>query len=317
MKIFASLHRGIRAMLAPEVRLPSINIRPPAAPVMPVTSAAPVATYGEIRRGNPRDLEAVIAQVGSMTLRELSAARQAIAAKPAATVPRLGSRTVSRRAASPAASTVDENFEATDKEGVPIAKPAPADPFADAIKTLEDCLQRLREMHPDVSDADADADEEQARTALRAGRKLEARRHFDAAIDKLTARIVAHQKHSALRAEPSSRSRANRLTASGFSGMPSVAALNSALGRGGALSIVDRASLALAPVAGRIPKPPAISTPAAPSGSRERIIAIKAQMETLDKEFRRTAIYSPEAQARHATLTRDLKAEMSKFRSVR
>jgi hypothetical protein len=213
----------------------------------------------------------------------------------------------------PRAATVDENFEATDEQGVP--QPRPVDPIADmdaAIKTLQQTLEYLKKQDG-ITDADADDDEAQARTALRAGRKVEARRHFVDALDKLTAKVVARKNTSSLRAEKPSRSRAHRLTASGFSEMPAVRALNSALGRGGALSIVDRASLALAPVAGRIPTPPAILTPAAPSGSRERILAIKAEREAINSEYRKTGIYTPAAQARDAKLNRELKAELRKF----
>jgi hypothetical protein len=210
----------------------------------------------------------------------------------------------------PRAATVDTDHEPI-QDGVP--QPRPASSLADIVKQLEDGLQKLKEWNPDVTSEDADADAGEAKACVARGDSAGALRHYDTAIFKLGAAIVSKKKTSALRAEPSSRSRAHRLTASGFSGMPSVAALNSALGRGGALSIADRASLALAPVARRIPAPPAISTPAAPSGSRERILAIKSEREAINSEYRKTGIYTPAAQARDAKLNCELKAELRNF----
>jgi hypothetical protein len=267
-------------------------------------------TVFEALYGNPRDLEAVIAQVGSMTLRELSAARQAVAASPTATVPRLGSKIVSRRAASPAASTVDENFEATDDQGVP--KLRPADSLQQVVQQIADSVEKLKKMLP-ADDTTGDDDVEAGKAAARGGRFQAAADLFNSALAAVCGKLKTRNASTALRAEPSSRSRACKLTSSGFNAMPSVAALNASLGRGGSLSLSDRAGVVLAAVAGHREPAPAASIATASASGYSRAREIQAQIADNEKEQRKFG-FTNERNQKHGELSRQLKAEMKKLR---
>jgi hypothetical protein len=290
--------KNIRATLASLISPPSIATTQLVSPPAPSAIGGP----GELIRANPRDLDSLIRAVSAVS----SAMK---AGRPVAAIPGRGQPAPARlaaRAAAPAPSL--------DAEGTPIATP-PTDSLQQVVKQLETSIETLKKMLP--ADADtADADEETAKggVAARSGNWQLASDSYNAAIACLGAKIKGRTASTALRAEPTSRSRAHRLTASGFSGMPSVAALNSALGRGGALSIVDRSGMVVqAPVSGhRKPAPAAVATTTDERPDVVKINSIRAELASLDKDQRKLG-FSNEKNARHATLSRELKSELRKF----
>jgi hypothetical protein len=198
-----------------------------------------------------------------------------------------------------------------------VAQPIPTadDPVGDVIQQLEKCLRQLKTMNPEADAADSDAEEAQGRAALTRGDKAAALRHFDAAISKWGARIVAKKSLNPLLSEPSSPQRAHKLTAFGFNADPVVSALNAQLGRAGSLNLADRASRARAPAAGRTPpaRPAAVVVTASAPPDVPKIRAIQADIAALDKLQRREG-FTNERNARHAELSRQLRAELKKFR---
>jgi len=167
----------------------------------------------------------------------------------------------------------------------------------------------LKGLHPDLNADDADADEAQARACLARGDKGGALRGYDAAITKWGARIAAKNASSALRSQPSSRQRASALIRGGFAAQAQVQKIEACLH-------------------GPRPGPAAISTPAVPTSITApaagvtttstaedvaRIKSIEAEIKNIDAEYRKTGVYSPDAQARHATLSRQLSAAKKKF----
>jgi len=199
--------------------------------------------------------------------------------------------------AAPAPALEDDNQTAT--------PPPPADNVGDIVKQLEKCLEMLKGLHPDLNADDADADEAQARACLARGDKGGALRGYDAAITKWGARIAAKNASSGLRSQPSSRKRATALIRQGFDSQPGVMALNASFGR------APRADFP-APVAAVPPAPPVVTTTSTAQDAA-RIKSIEAEIKNIDAEYRKTGVYSPDAQARHATLSRQLSAAKKKF----
>jgi len=182
--------------------------------------------------------------------------------------------------------------------------PAPAaDVVGDVLKQLESCLQQLKSLHPDVVNADdADADETQAREAMSRGDKATALRCLDTAISKMGARIAAKNASSGLRSQPSSRQRASALIRGGFSAQAGVAKIQSCL-HGPHPGPAVPTSLAV----------PAAAPAAAGNRDRVRVQEILAARKMIDLEYRKTGIFSPEAQAQDAALLREYRSIHSRF----
>ena len=212
-------------------------------------------------------------------------------------------------AARPLGKAAPSSLTENDEGQVAIEAPPAADSIGDIVTKLEECLKLLKQMNPDLS-GDSE-DEVEARAALSRGDKATALKRYDSAITALGLKIAAKKSRSALLAEPSSRGRAAKLTAQGFNADPVVASLNAALGRG---PLADRASLALAPVAGRTPpaRPAAVATTTSAPPDVAKIRSIEAQIAELDKLQRREG-FTNDRNDKCATLRRQWKAEMKKF----
>jgi hypothetical protein len=181
--------------------------------------------------------------------------------------------------------------------------------YADIISTLEGIVKKLKSEVP--VDASDEADEASARAAVKAGRSTDAVDRFSALALKLQAKATAKKSVNPLLAEKSSPQRAHKLTASGFNEMPSVAALNSQLGRRGSLTLADHAGMTLAPVGGTRTTPalPAVAPIALSSGYRDRVHAINTEIKSLDAKMHKSGIYDNRMIARQA----ELKAERNRL----
>ena len=178
---------------------------------------------------------------------------------------------------------------ATDDDGTPVQTASPDDsenpPGIDEI--LSQLLDLLTELKKQVQSNPADDDE--AVVALghfAAGRKLTASRQLMALTQRLckAPKLTPGQKISR-----------------GFSAQSGVQAIQACLRPG--------------PRQHTAPAPAAISTPAAvvaPSGSRDRVQALRAELAQVDKDQRRLG-FTNERNAKHAQLSATLKAELKKF----
>jgi len=197
---------------------------------------------------------------------------------------------------------------ATDEDGTAVPVETPDDTVEKIVEKLETLLAELKKIAGDTGDSE---DEVEARAAIRRGDRAAARRSLESAITAITAKIESKTARAALRAEPSSRQRAYKLTASGFNEDPVVASLNASLNRGGSLSLAARAGMSLAPVGGtRTPATPAAVAPVAlSSGYRDRVHAINAEIKSLDAKMHKSGIYDNKMIARQA----ELKAERNRL----
>jgi len=283
--------KNIRASLAsfiqPRASLPSNGTELPqvkllSQPIAPSASSGP----GTITAGNPPELNSLIQAIATVR-RSLPKAQS----RPAAALPGHATRPAPR-AAAPA--STDDDPPQPDTSGLD-----------GVIASLMDSVEKLKAMLPSDVVAD-DGDEAQAKAYLAIGNKKAALACISRAHTAVGAQVAAQKSRSALRAMPSSRERAAKLTASGFNEMPAVAALNSLLGRGGP-SLKSRSEMVLAPVGGT--RTPAPAT-ASPSDYRARVQAIRAEREALDVQMRKTGVYDAKSLARQGQLKAELTAIM-------
>jgi hypothetical protein len=303
---FNFIRQNLRASLArfispPVANLPAAGSLPQIQLVSPPVPSA-IGGPGQLVKGNPSDLSATIERIGSMSVRDLMTAQAAHRAK----FPRTAGRPAAVRAGTPAPRAATPP-PALDDDGVAQPIPTAEDPIGVVITQLEQCLRSLKECHPDVSADDADASEAEAKACLRAGNKAAALRHFDAAISKWGANIVAKKARASLLAQPSSRQRATALIRQGFGSQSGVMALNAALGRG---PQGHSSSTALPPV---IPpsQPAAVATTTSTAPDVAKIRLIKSELAQLEIEQRKE--FSNARNDKHAALSRQLKAELRKF----
>jgi len=213
-------------------------------------------------------------------------------------------------AARPVGKAAPSSGTENDDGAVPVETPAADDPVGDVIQKLQQCLQQLKDLHPDVNADDADADEAEARLALAAGRKSEALKLLDSAVGKRGAKIVAKKNRSALLAQPSSRSRASALIRSGFNCQPGVMALNASLGRAPRADFPAPSAPPVLPVAPH-------SAPAATSSAiAARIRAIDAEIKANDGELRKN-LTAPALLAKHSALKSEKSALIKSLRQCR
>jgi hypothetical protein len=234
--------------------------------------------------------------------------------------------------AAPAPALEDDNQTATPPASADPENPAGIDSI---ISQLLDLLKELQKLV-----ATTPADDEEATAALglfTAGKKLSASRAFMALTQKMCQRpkLTPAQKISrgfsaqsgvqaiqaclrpGPRTAPAARTAPTAPTsiaatarplspsakiAGGFNAQPQISALNGFLHR----------SPTVTPPASSVP-PAAPSAAASPAGSRERALAIRAEIAQVDKDQRRLG-FTNERNAKHAQLSAQLRAEMKRLR---
>ena len=283
------IRASIAKAIAPRVSLSVIGTELPQVQLLsqPITPSA--SAPGDLVRSNPAELAGLV--------RAIHGVSQAMkAGRPAAALPgRAAPARPAPRAAAP--SSTDDDAPQPDTSGLD-----------SVIKSLMDSVEQLKKMLPADVDAD-DGDLATAKAFLATGDKKAALAAISKAHTAVGAQVAALKSSNALRSQPSSRKRASALIRQGFDAQPVVANLDAMFHRPAA-----RASLALAPVGGSAPaRPTAVVTTTSTAEDVARIRSIEAEIKNIDADYRKTGVYSPDAQARHATLSRQLSAAKKKF----